>query len=114
MAMGLRKILQYSIVALVVVGMPFAVYEWLDTAVSLDHARQQQKTERERNTVLLQLVFATNRGAKRPEIARYLKQNFEKGHLIKEERDRIIMDDIVFRFDDTQSLTQVQLLNSAD
>src|SRR5436305_630821 len=43
--MRLKSILKYSIVVFLVAGMAFAVYGWLDTAVSLDHARQQQKRE---------------------------------------------------------------------
>jgi hypothetical protein len=108
-----KKFLKYSalLISIVVV---LSVYEWLDNAVSLEHARQQQKTERARNSVLRQLLFASNHGMQRSEITKLLRQNLGKDHLIKEERDRVLVDDIVFRFDEAQALAEVDFLGNSD
>jgi hypothetical protein len=108
------KAFKYSLLVLVFASAAVAVYAWLDTAVSLDHARQQQKTERERSELLRQFVGAFNHGAKRSEVMQFVNRNFGKGHVIKEEEDKILVDGIVFRFDNTQSLTKVQFLGEDD
>jgi hypothetical protein len=99
---------------IVVASAVFSGYGWLNTAVSLDYARQQQKTERARSELLRQFVLAFNHGAKRSEIIQFARHNFGKGHVIKEEQDRILVDDIVFRFDNTQLLSKVQFLGEDD
>ena len=106
--------MKYSASVLIVTIMAFAVYGWMDTAVSLDHARQQQKTERDHNELLRELVFASQRNAKRTEIAQFLKENVGEEHQIKNEQDRILVDDVVFRFDDKGSLKQVQFMSRAN
>ena len=109
--MSLRKITLYSVLAFSVAAAAFAIYGWLNVAVSLDHARQQQKVERARSVLLREFVVALDRGAKRSEITQFVKQNFGHGHIIKEEQDDISVDGIVFRFDNTQSLSKVQFLD---
>jgi hypothetical protein len=74
----------------------------------------QQKTERERSVLLRQFVGAFNHGAKRSEVLQLVNRNFGKGHVIKEEKDRILLDGIVFRFDNTQSLAKVEFLGEED
>ena len=110
----LWKVLKYGLSIIVVVVAAAGVYGWLNTSVSLSYAREQQKTERERSELLRQFVLTLNRGAKRSEITQLVNQNFGKGHVIKEEQDRILVDDIVFRFDNTQSLSKVQFLGAED
>lgn len=110
----LWKVLKYALSVMVVVVAAVGVYGWLNTSVSLSYAREQQKTERERSELLRQFVLTLNRGAKRSEITRLVNQNFGKGHVIKEEQDRILVDDIVLRFDTTQSLSKVQFLGAED
>ena len=87
---------QIALVLIVVVVAAAGAYGWLNTSVSLSYAREQQKTERERSELLRQFVLTLNRGAKRSEIIQLVNQNFGKGHVIKEEQDRILVDDIVF------------------
>jgi hypothetical protein len=111
--MGLRKITLYTVLAFSVAAAAFAMYGWLSVAVSLDHARQQQKMDRERSELLREFVVALDRGAKRSEITQFVKQNFGQGHVIKEEQDDISVDGVVFRFDNTQSLSKVQFLDDS-
>jgi len=104
------KTLKYALLVIVVVSAAIAVYGWLNTSVSLDYARQEQKAHRERSELIRQFVMAFNHGAKRSEVVQLVNHNFDKGGVIKEARERILVDDIVFRFDRTQSLTKVQFL----
>jgi hypothetical protein len=109
--MDLRKITLYSFLGFSLAAAAFAIYGWLNVAVSLDHARQQQRTERERSELLREFLVALDRGAKRSEIKQCVMQNFGQGHIIKEEQDDILVDGIVFRFDKTQSLSKIQFLD---
>jgi len=104
----MTKLLKFSVVILLVVTV-FAIYNWLNVAVSLDHARQQQETEWQRSTLLSQFILASNAGAKRTDILR-VAQQLGKNHIIKEEADRIELDGIVFRFRGDQVLTKVEPL----
>jgi hypothetical protein len=106
------KTVKYALLLVLIASLAVAVYSWLDTAVSLNHARQQQKTDEETRELLRKFILVSNRGAKRSEIMQVVQQNFAKVHGIQEERDRIIVDNIVFRFDDSQSLTDVQFLDT--
>jgi hypothetical protein len=112
--MELNKTSKYTFLVLLVATAAFAIYGWLDTSVSLDHARQQQKTDRERSELLRDVMLRLNSGAQRAEVMRLMRQNFSSGHVIKDEQDRIVLDDIVFRFDDKQSLSKIQFLSSGD
>ena len=105
------KYAKYALLLILIASLAIAVYGWLDTAVSLDHARQQQKTEEESRALLRQFLLLSKHGAKRQEIAELVHSNFAQNHIVKEERGRILVDDIVFRFDDSQSLTDVQFLD---
>ena len=108
----LSKTLKYFLLLMVVAFAVVAVYGWLNTSMSLDYARQQQKTERERNELLRDFVQKLNRGTTRAEIMQLVDQSFRKGHVIKEEQDRVLVDDIVFRFANDQSLVGVQFLGT--
>ena len=108
----LLKTLKYFLPLIVVASAVIAGYGWLNTAVSLDYARQEQKSERERNEVLRRIVLALNHGAKRPEIVHLIRQTFGNGHVIKEQEDKILVDGIVLQFDKTQSLSEVHFLGN--
>ena len=103
-----RLITITSLLMLVVCAV--AIYGWINAAVSLDYARQGAKTERERGQLLAELLLASKQGVKRAEIEQFMKQNLDKDHILKEERDRLVVDSIVFRFDDAQLLTKIQFL----
>ena len=109
------KPLKYLFIAMLVALLGVAVYGWLDTAVSLDHAREQQKFDEESLELLRRFVVAFNHGTNRPDIAQYVKRNYAgPEHVIKEEPDRILVDGIVFCFDNTQSLSKVLFLDKGD
>ncbi len=110
----LQKIIKASAVAIAIASIGVAIYGWLDTAVSLDHARQQQRTEEERNDLLRTFLLALNQGAKRAEIEQVVRSKFTKGHVVKEEKGSILVDDVVFEFDDTGTLSQVRFLNAVN
>ena len=112
--MGLNRVPKYSLLVLLIAGAALTIYAWLNAVVSLDHARQQQKADRERSELLRELVLGLNRGVQRSEVLRLVKQDFGSGHVIKEEQGRILLDDIVFQFNEKQSLSKVQFLGSAD
>lgn len=107
-----RKIVRYALLPVLVISLGIAVYGWLDIAVSLDHARQQQKTDEESRELLRQFLLAPSAGAKRQQIMKIVQHDFATDHLVKEERDRISLDDVVFRFDDSGSLKDIQFLDS--
>jgi hypothetical protein len=106
------KVVKYALLVVLVGSLAIAVYSWLDTAVSLNHARQQQKTDDETRELLRKFLLVSNHGVKRREIMQVVQQNFAKGHVVKEERDRIVVDNVVFRFDDSQSLTDIRFLDT--
>jgi hypothetical protein len=99
---------KFSVGVLLVVA-AFALYNWLNLAVSLDHARQQQQIEWERSEMLGQFILVSNTAAKRADILRAAQQ-LGKKHILKEEPGRIELDGVVFRFDGDQVLTKVEPL----
>ena len=106
------KTVRYALLLVLVISLGIAVYGWLNIAVSLDHARQQQKTEGESRELLRQFFLASSAGATRQQILEIVKHNFATDHVVEEERDRISLDDLVFRFDDSGSLKDIQFLDS--
>lgn len=109
--MRLNKIVLYSTLALSIVIALFAIYGWVDTAVSLDHARQQQKSERESKELLRSMLVALNRGAKRADIRKELHENLGAGHIFKDEEGTFSVDSIIFRFDKSGTLSNVAFLD---
>ncbi len=105
------KTCKYLLLIILLASLGFSVNGWLDSAVSLDHARQQQKIDKETADVLRRFVLVFNHGTKRSEITQFVKKYEGKDHVIKEEADRIFLDDLVFQFDNTQSLTKVEFLD---
>jgi|SRR5208282_245006 len=108
------KIVRYSLLLILVAFTALAGYGWLDCASALDDARSEQKYELEGSELLRDFATTFNHGAKRSEIMQCVTNNFGKSHIIKEEQDRVLVDDIVFRFDKTQSLADVHFLGSEE
>jgi hypothetical protein len=106
------KIVRYSLLVIMMAAAVMVLYAWLNTATSLDYARQQQKTEHQRSELLRQFLLTLNPGAKRADIAEVVSKRFREGHVIKEEQDRIVVDDVVFQFDRSQTLSKVQFLGA--
>lgn len=106
------KVVKYALLLVLVASLAIAVYGWLDTAISLNYARQQQKTDEETRELLRKFLLVSNRGVKRREIMQVVQQNLAQGHGVKEEGDRIVVDNVVFRFDDSQSLRDIQFLDT--
>jgi hypothetical protein len=73
-------------------------YEWLSAAVALDDARQEQQHQRERVQLLQSLITHTLSNPTRLEFIRSVRQHFSNGHVIKEHKDRIEVDDVVIGF----------------
>ena len=105
------KIIKYVGLVVLLLSLCLSVYCWMDTAVSLDHSRQQQKAERETRQLLSQFILSANRGMKRSEVLGILRKNSTKDTIIKEDHDRILADDVVFRFDANQSLAAIESLS---
>jgi hypothetical protein len=65
---SIPKTAKYVLLAVLVLALAVTTYGWLDTAVSLDHARQQQTTEASKADVLSTLLLGLCYCKKRPEI----------------------------------------------
>jgi hypothetical protein len=72
-------------------------YQWLNAAVSLDYARQEQQHQRDRVLLLRSLLEHTAMRLSRDDLVRLVRQDFAEKHLIKESNDRVEVDDIVFK-----------------
>jgi hypothetical protein len=110
-SVNLKRIVLYSTFALSIAVALFAIYGWVDTAVSLDHARQQQKSERESKELLRSVLVTLNRGANRAELQKVLHKNLGGEHIFKDEGDSYSVDGIVFRFDKSGALSNVEFLD---
>lgn len=87
-----------------------ALYLWLGASISLDYARQQQKTLQERVELMREFALATNQGTSRSEISRLLKADRFKKHLIKETENSISVDEVVFRFNAAGGLSRIEFV----
>lgn len=85
------------VVALIVAGV-FA-YGMIDSSVSLDYVRQQQQSEKKRSHLLSELLHKTSARLGRSELMDLIKRDFGNEHIIKEEKDRVLVDDVVIRFE---------------
>jgi len=95
--MNLRR-MEMLLAALALFGVVVvAGYKWLDAAISLDAARQEQQHQRDRTLLLRSLLQHTAVHLSRADLVRLLREDFGKAHL-KEQADQIEVDDIVFRF----------------
>ena len=110
----LSKVVKYALVVILVASFTVAVYSWLDTAVSLNHARQQQKTDEENRDLLRKFILASSRNIKRGDIVQMVEQDVANRHIVKEERNSIAVDSVIFRFDDAQFLKDIQFLDQSE
>ena len=86
----------------------FLLYSWIDTLVSLDYARQEQKYQREEIEVLQSLLLETGKRMSRSEIEQLVTKHFGKDHLIKkDEEDELSIDNVILKFKDN-SLIEVK------
>jgi hypothetical protein len=84
--------------SIAIVLLAFFGFQWLNAAVSLDHARQEQQHQRDRAQLLRSLLQHTASHLSRADVVRLLTEEFGKGHVIKQQNDGIQVDDIIFRF----------------
>ena len=88
-------------------------YEWLNTGISLDHARQEQKyTRQSSNTLVLLLGNATN-GISRAQLKELVSKSLGQNYLLKEQPDKIEVEGIVFTIRNDQ-VVNVTLLSSGE
>ena len=83
-------------VVFVLIGL-FLVHSWWDAAISLDHARQEQRILHSRIALLRGLLNQTARNLNRKQVEG-IAQSLEKDHIVKRENDKMIIDDVVFIF----------------
>jgi hypothetical protein len=88
----------FAVLVLLLVGV--LGYLWFNAVISLDYARQEQQYQRERVLLLRSLLEHTVTRMNRADLVRLVRQDFAKGHLVKESHDRIEVDDIVFKLQD--------------
>ena len=96
-------------VGLVVLAGLFLLYSWVNAAISLDYARQQQKLDQQRIELLLEMLRHTSTSLTREGLERLIAEHYSSGHVIKRDGDRVQIDDLIFRFSG-ESVTQVSLL----
>jgi len=110
----MKRMLGYMLCLILLAVAIGAGLGWVNASVSLDHARQQGKIDRQRSELLSELLIGCRRGAKRPDVMKFLQENASKSHVIKEEPSRILVDDVVFQFDEEQTLSKVQFSDSVE
>ena len=89
----------------------FLLYSWINSRVSLDYARQEQKYQREEIAVLQNLLLETGKRMSRSEIKEMVSKRLGKDHLIKEdEKDELSVDNVILKFRG-DSLIEVKSLN---
>ncbi len=110
MVLWLKSHLAWIIVAVLTIGCVFLAYSWIDTLVTLDYARQGQEDQRRKINLLQGLLRETSRHLTRPEFADLVKKKFQKDHIIKEDSDRLQVDNIVFKFKG-ESLAEIEFLD---
>lgn len=108
------KTTKYFLLPMIVLVAAVSLFGWVNTSVSLNYAREQQKTEQERSELLRTFVLTLNRGTSRSEILRLANDNFRKEHIVKEDQNGIVVDDLVFQFDRSQSLVGVRFLSASN
>lgn len=96
------------LIAIVAAG---TTYEWLNTAISLNYARQQQKADESDADILQKIVLAQNLGRPCSEVEVEVRRNFETGHLIKRQDGTLSIDDVVFSCDANHLLSNIQFVS---
>lgn len=110
MAPWLRGGAKLVAVIVLVIGGAFGIYGWVNCAVSLDHARQEQEMQRRKTRVLQRLLYEAGSHLNRAALTRLVREKFQKTHVVKEEHDLLLVDEIVLRFE-RDVLVEVQLLD---
>jgi hypothetical protein len=75
-------------------------YTSFSAAVSLDHARKQQDLQRQREHLLESLLLKLAGNLPRKEVVLLVNKNFGVGHIIKEDKNQVTVDDVVLTFDE--------------
>jgi hypothetical protein len=96
--MSLGRILFRIVLILLLVLVPVLVYGWVNVAVSLDHAKQQQAVEHNRAEILRKLMVMTNACRTRTDLMKNINEQFGKAHLIKVNGDSVSVDEVVLEF----------------
>lgn len=86
-------------------------YSWIDTAISLDYAVQEQKFLREDMATLQSLLKDTCKQTSRSEIEQLVQHKYKQGHIVKVTQNSIQVDGVVLDFNG-ETLTEVNLLES--
>jgi hypothetical protein len=85
---------------LLVIICAFLLYSWIDARVTIDHARQEQEYQSRRINLLENMLQVTGGHLSRSEMILLFKKRFGKDHIIKEDGDKIQVDNILFKFKD--------------
>jgi hypothetical protein len=109
--MGLRSgaLVKLAGVGLLLAGGAFLMYSWINATISLDYARQQQKLDQTKIELLRDLLRYTSTSLTRGSLEQIIEQHYSRGHVVKQQQDRIQVDDVIFRLDG-ESIVQVLLL----
>ena len=90
------KFMRWALVILIAVVAAVTTYQWLNTAVSLNYARQQQKSDESDADILRKIVLTQNLGKPCNQVELEMRHAFGTGHLIKRDNDKLSVDDVVF------------------
>ena len=77
------RFVRWSVVILIATIAAVATYEWLNTAISLNYARQQQKTDESDAEILRKIVLAQNLGRPCGEVELEIRRSFGTDHFDK-------------------------------
>jgi hypothetical protein len=88
----------------------FLLYSWIDSRVTIDHARQEQEYQLRKMNLLQDILKATGIRVPRSEMIQLIRKQFGKNHIIKEGADSLQIDDIIFKFKG-ESFDGVEFLN---
>jgi hypothetical protein len=94
-----KTYLKAALIVMALIAEVFLIYGWMSNSVSLDHARQQQQIEKKRSHLLSVLLHKTSARLGRSELINLIERDFGNERIIKEEKDRVLVDDVVIRFE---------------
>jgi len=86
----------------------YLVYANLDQAVSLDHARAEQRSLEQDRAVLQKLTLDLAKETRRPDVKALFAAKYA-AHIVKEEGDTMFVDGVGLRFRDDQLVAVVFL-----
>lgn len=109
------RTVRWLVVAIVVliacIGILF--YRQLDTSISLDHARQQQKSNKEENELLHSLLFDVASRFNRSEIEKLIAERYSEKSIVKSYGNHVEVDGVVLHFEG-ERLVRVESLQNLD